>query len=792
MLSWVPWVPGPISPPQSIPILTPSKKPPPAPAPVISAPAGSAVVEFALPKLPKLVKSQSVAEPAPPATSTPAPKRPRATPPARLTVKEAAAGKTRVMEEPPVKAQVPGTAAEAPVGTGTRLLVGTGTRLPAVEVAAPKIAVGLSLAGAALPAAPQAKEPAVRLPQLEVAVPPLPLPAVPPEPGPTLNQPQMKVGKGDAPGSGRKGGGSPVPKPKLPNFSAAEEGAAGLQGGFAGIRVPSIAIAVPSATVELVPELGAPKAEPTGAGGQPQAKLPARQPEAAPAAPARLTFPALAVPSIDIAVPRVGVGLAAPEEGDGNAMPEVATRFVKGLRKLSLELEPTAPLPAVEIATPARLAGAAPATVAKPKPPKFSLPRFGLPFAKPKPGSDGDGQPPAAAPAQPGGAGAVAALDLALGMGDGGGAGVKVKVPKLALAPFGVKDGEKAAGGEESRREAGAGMKLPWLGIGGSEGGDQRKSGEPGSPGTPRLRIPQVGIALPATGSQRVPSLPKLPAGPELGRGVKLPKFGGSSPDLRVGWDPKVMRRGGSAESLSAGAAGRKRLESPSMIQWKLKTGGAGGEEGAQAPWFAVPAVGFTVPVKQAEPGSQKIPKATSVPALKVPALELAPPGMDGLEETGRKATAQGRLPRVKLPKFGAGFAGSRLESEGRMMRLGGVKKAVLVLVKPKEKGEDNQVVDPHAHVNEEEEAKAPRWRWVPRVGFSPGGAPPEPSLTQPKAGKMQLPTVELATGAPEFNKRPVMMEVSPPFNLGGFGGSGTPKFQLPKLVLSPQLCGEQ
>ncbi|KAM6032844.1 periaxin [Theristicus caerulescens] len=790
----------------SIPILTPSKKLPPAPSPVSVAPAGTVAVEFALPKLPKLVKSQSAAEPAPTAPSTavpPAaePRRPRATP-SRLTVKEAAAGKTRVMEEPPVKPEVPGVAAEVPGGTGTRL--------PAVELAAPKVAMGLSLTGAALPAAPQAKEPALRLPRLEVAVPALPLPAVMLEPSATIKQPQMKLGEGDTPSGSRKGAGSPVLKTKLPSFGVApvedEERDAGTRGGVAGIRVPSIAIAVPSTAVELVPELSVPKPELAIAGGQPrlEVKLPARRSESPPAAPARLTFPAMAVPSIDIAVPHVDVGLAlpagtgavaVPEEGDAAVMPDVAARFAKGLRKLSLELEPTAPLPAVEIAAPVQLTGDVLATGAKPKPPKFTLPRFGLSLAKLRMGGDGNGHPPAphgtaaSAPAGIAVTSPTVALDLALGTVGATSTKVKLKVPKLSLAPFGAKDGDKGTGSEEGAQDAGVAMKLPQLGIRGSGGNDGR-SAEPGSPGSPRLRIPRVGITLPATGNRRVPSLPKLPAGPELGGGVKLPKFGGSSPDIRSGGDPKMMRRGGSAESLSVGTAGRKMPESPSAIRLKLKPRGATGDGGAQplAPQFTVPAVGFTVPVKQAEdPVSQKIPKPTGVLALKVPVLELAPPGMDGMEETTRKDMAPGRRSRVKLPKFSTGFAGSGSEGEGRMS---GVKKAVLVLVKPKEKGEDNRVVDPHPHVNEEAEGKTRRRLWVPRVGFSSGGSPPEPPITQPKGGKMRLPNVELSPGDP--SQWPVMTEVTPRFNLGAFGGLGTPKFQLPKLVLSPQPCGEQ
>ncbi|XP_042661235.1 periaxin [Tyto alba] len=794
----------------SIPILTPSKKLPPAPNTVSAAAANSVAVEFALPKLPKLVKSRSGVEPAPTATSTAAlpaaePTRPRVTS-SRLTVKEAAASKTPAMEELPVKTEVAGVAAEVPAGTGTRL--------PAVEVAVPKVTVGLSLAGTALQTTPQAKEPTLRLPRLEVAVPALPLPAAMPEPSTTINQPQIKLGEGDTPSSSRKGGGSPVPKTKMLNFSTApvedEEGDTGMRGGFTSIRVPSIAIAVPRAAVELVPELSVPKPEPVTIGRQPQleVKLPARQLESAPAAPSQLTFPAMMVPSIDIAMPHVGVGLALPAdagttevpgEGGATVTPDVVARFAKGLRKLSLELEPTAPLPAVELTSPARLTGDVPATGAKPKPSKFTLPRFGLSLVKLKTGGEGNGYPPAphstAAPAPPGIAvsGPVGALDLALGTAGAAGAGVKLKVPKLSLAPFGVKDGDKGAGGEEGSQDASTVMKLPRLGIGGL-GGDGGRSAEPGSPGTPRFQVPRVGIALPAAGSQRVPSLPKLPSGPELGGWVKLPKFGGSSPDIRIGGVPKMMRRGGSAESLSIGMGGRKMLESPSMMQLKLKTRGTMDDGGGQplTSRFTIPAVGFTMPVKQPEgPVSWKIPKPSGVPALKVPVLELAPPGVDGMEETTRKDTAPGHWSRVKLPKFTTGFAGSGLEGEGRM-RMGGMKKAVLVLVKPKEKGEDSRVVDTHPHVNGEAEGKARRRRWVPRVGFSPGVSPPEPPITQPKGGKMRLPSVELSPGDPKFNQRPVVTEVTPRFNLGGSRGEGTHKFQLPKLALSPQPCGER
>ena len=193
-----------------------------------------------------------------------------------------------------------------------------------------------------------------------------------------------------------------------------------------------------------------------------------------------------------LALPAAAGAAEAPREGDAAVTPDAVARFAKGLPKLSLELEPAAPLPAVEITPPVRLTGDVPATGAKPKPPKFTLPRFGLSLAKLKTGGSGHGYPPAAhgtaTPAPPGLAvtGPAAALDLPLGTVGAAAAGVKLKVPKLSLAPFGVKNEDKGAGGEEGPQDAGPVMKLPRLGIRGL-GGDDGRSEEPGSPGTPRL-----------------------------------------------------------------------------------------------------------------------------------------------------------------------------------------------------------------------------------------------------------------------------------------------------------------
>lgn len=262
----------------------------------------------------------------------------------------------------------------------------------------------------------------------------------------------------------------------------------------------------------------------------------------------------------------------------------------------------------------------------------------------------------------------IAIPSVELDLGD---AGAKLKVPKVSLAPFGdIGDGPRFSAG--------------------------------GSPGSSRLRSPRFGIAAAA-----------------------LPKFGGSSPDLRPGGVPKTApKRGGSAESLILGWTAPEPLGS---LRAKPKSRGAS----TPAPRISIPAVGF---------------ENRRAPELKVPLLELAPPGLDGSSEP------PGRRFGVKLPKFGVGCSG-----RGVRMRMGGSKRSP-----------------------EERERNPRRRRWVPRVGFTPGGASPEP----PKFGRIRFPDVELCPGDPQI---PGTAGVSS----GGLRGEGTPKFQLPQLVLSPQICGE-
>lgn len=59
-------------------------------------------------------------------------------------------------------------------------------------------------------------------------------------------------------------------------------------------------------------------------------------------------------------------------------------------------------------------------------------------------------------------------------------------------------------------------------------------------------------------------------------------------------------------------------------------------------------------------------------------------------------------------------------------------------------------------------------------MGFSSGGSPPEPSITQHKGTKRLLPNVELFLRGPHFNHQPVMME-SPHVLIWGDSGVRVP-----------------
>ncbi|XP_031983266.1 collagen alpha-1(I) chain-like [Corvus moneduloides] len=435
------------------------------------------------------------------------------------------------------------------------------------------------------------------------------------------------------------------------------------------------------------------------------------------------------IPAMEVAAPKGSLGLSPPQIRPGKGGPEAggdeegaaaARGAFPALRVPSVsidvpravvELVPELGMPGPAPPGPGPEAGSrfaeglrklsreleAPAVGISPKPPKFRLPRLGWALAKLR---EGGGTPPASPPG-------IAIPSVELDLGAVGDAGAKLKVPKLSLAPFGdVEDGAR-------------------FGIGDSGG----------APGSPRLRVPRFGIG-----------------------GAALPKFGGSSPDLRPGGVPKAPpKRGGSAESLILGWTAP---EPPATLRPRPKSRGV-----SAPPWpprIAIPAVGFALPGQAPErPGGRGAPEP---PALKVPVLELAPPGSEGTSEPPARRFG------VKLPKFGAGSAGSGSGSSGRM-RMGGSKPS------PEEGGAPRD--------GNPRPGGARRRRWVPRVGFTPGGASPEP----PKVGRMRFPDVELCPGDPQIAG---IGGISSRCDAGGpRGGEGSPKFQLPQLVLSPQICGE-
>ncbi|XP_053824500.1 periaxin [Vidua chalybeata] len=417
------------------------------------------------------------------------------------------------------------------------------------------------------------------------------------------------------------------------------------------------------------------------------------------------------IPAVELAAPKGSLGLSPPPWGKGGpaTTPEGAGGDEEGapgarggfpaLRVPSVPID--VPKAAVELAPELGLAspeppGAspdagsrfaqglrklsreleAPAVEIAPKPPKFRLPRLGRALAKLR---EGGGTPPVPPPG-------IAIPSVELHLGAVGDAGAKLKVPKLSLAPFGdIEDG-------------------PRFGAG-------------GAPGSPRLRAPRFGIAAAA-----------------------LPKFGGSSPDLRPGGVPKAPpKRGGSAESLILGWTAPERA---GTLRSRPKSRGA-----SAPPWpprIPIPAVGFALPGPEPAPAPERpeARRAPEPPALKVPVLELAPPGLDGTSEP------PGRRFGVKLPKFGAGSSGSAAGASGRMRR-GGSKPVA-------------------------EEGGAPA------MG-TPGAAAGCPGWVSPPAGPRRSPPNWGGCGSPTWSSAPgtpksLASGGSPPAAIrGGSGARGPP-----------------
>ncbi|XP_068766629.1 periaxin [Struthio camelus] len=617
--------------------------------------AGPVDVEFSLPKLSRLVRGRSAAA-AVAGAAGPAPARPPAAAAAaeakrtrlafsRLTVREAVAGKAAALEveepraklevalprggmepgaptSPPVSGKAPGAEGEAKLraprveldvplpSLGAPAAAGiAGARLPAVDVAAPKVDVGLSLPGAAPPAEPAPPEPGPRAPALEISVQPpaleLQLPAARREPelepGPEPGAAGMaaKVPRVALPKLGGKAGESPEPKSKGPKvklpsleISLPEVPEPAARAKLPAVKVPSIDISVPRATLELAPaeppppppppppepaKIGVPKLDLSVPGAKalaaelPKAALPAPElgiaverprvevklpaaradgeslaAEPAPV-PARLSFPAVPVPALDIEVPAVAVGLELPAAREpcprpaadspagtggaglgavvariprvdiavGKAAPEqaaapeeaAAAKIEKGLRRLSLELEG---------------AGAD----AKPKPPKVALPWLGAAGPKPRKSAEEPAESPEGGAggaklrmpklgislpkAKAGGEAEGAAgpglhpdldPDLSLGAGSPGQA-AKLQVPKLSLPRFGSK--EKASEPEAEGRAADARAKKakfkgPWLGAAGREAAAEgRADGPRDAQGGSDPPAPDGGIKVPA------------------------------------------------------------------------------------------------------------------------------------------------------------------------------------------------------------------------------------------------------------------------------------------------------
>ncbi|XP_067170582.1 periaxin [Apteryx mantelli] len=561
-----------------------------------------------------------------------------------------------------------------------------GPRAPVLEIAVQPPALELQL-----PTARREPEPAPvpaaawEAPSIAVKVPKIALPKL-----------GGKAGQGEAAGepegdaAARESPKAKGPRVKLPSLGislpAAPEPAARTK--LPAVKVPTIDIALPSAAVELVsaeplpppePEpgkFGVPKLDlsvpgakalaaelPKGALPKPELGIAVEQPRVEvklPAArvnsgslepaPARLSFPEVPVPALDIAVPAVAVGLELPAarepapqpaaegpEGAGGpglgavvariprvdisvgrakpeeaAEPDAATAVERGLRRLSLELE----VPGTGTEAAARGSGAD----GKPKPSKFALPRFGAAGPKARKSAEGE---PAASP-------------------EGGAGGAKLRMPKLSLPRLGGKDKEGEPAAESRAAEAPARkakFKMP------SFGAARREAEEPGpalpegaADGSGCFLAPEVGIKLPQV------ELPGLGAG---GRAAPEP------PEPGDAWAPRVPSVGVALPAVELDIS----LPRASADGTNRPAEDAGtAESHRKMPQVELSLEGPRERSSSAEPANAG---ASGSPRMRVPRLDIALPKAR-LSDTELPLTAAGgsfRMPSLGLPKFPKGKA---------------------------------------------------------------------------------------------------------------------------------------
>lgn len=564
---------------------------------------------------------------------------------------------------------------------------------PKLKAKGPKIKLpsfGLSLREPKAEAEPGAAEgkarlPALKMPSIDIVVPRAADVELPP--APDVRLPTAKL---EMPGPEVK---FKLPQVSLPKLELAgkvelepepEPGALELLAGKIGM--PKLDLSVPGLQpvgVELpaAPELGIAVPEPRVEVALRSAKGPERAVEVA---PARLSFPSVKVPSLEIDLPHVaGVEYREAVVPEPPSLPLRVPKVDLALGRETAEVEgpdasvqlPAVKLPAVEIAAPT-LPGLdiePGVPEAKPKSPKFSLPKFprgrkepepepepgakgaklkmpklGLSFSKAKPGTEGDGGSleleGKAGAKLPGVEIAAPCADVAVGLPGSRGAvpdasleapDGKLKMPKISLPKFGGKgrDGELEPEPEEPGREAK--LKMPKFKMP-SFAGKRDAEGAGAATPEPEGRLLK-GEAGSGSSFLKMPKLTVSAGKAEPGADVQLRGSKGDlrsrGPELEVRLPQVELPKLGAQEAAGTGSPGAGR---------RPVLGARGGEAEVSEPALRLCGAELQLP---------KVPSlGVAAPALDL-ALGLAAPAPELAAEQGG---AQIQLPQVELARLGA------------------------------------------------------------------------------------------------------------------------------------------
>ncbi|XP_051845142.1 periaxin isoform X1 [Antechinus flavipes] len=535
-----------------------------------------------------------------------------------------------------------------------------------------------------MPKVPEMSIPDVHLPDVQLPkVPEMKMPKVPDMSIPDVHLPDVQLPKVPEMQMPKM---PEIKMPKAPDVRLSQEplatrGAERAEGLDFGFKLPKMSIpklgrvgSPPRAKVGVVSPEVAGRREPS-----PSLEPAAKGPEA------RLGFPSVTLPSVELELP--GAGLqgslrveAAPPKGAAPA-PKLPAEL-SGVSLGAAEVGeagfkmPSLVLPAVEIAAPKLPEGEAEGKleVAEPKlkSPKFSLPKFGLSASK-------------------------------VGRGEGDGEG-GVRGAKLKTSKFGISFPKVRTGVEAEPRESGEAPLLSALGVTVPQLSldVQLPTGKVEVPGElPDVKLKGPKFALPKFGAKGKDAeagemVPEEGEAESKGRGweakVKMPKFKMPSFGLARGREVEDGDQGGPEERLHVGHAALKipQVELPTLV-----TQGEGGEVEMAGGEVKLPVFRISVPgpargaeqvgtgVSEKDVRSHKGEVAVSTLGIAVPQVELT--GFGGVvgegagaevrasqrQQEGGAAVAEGGVGsggfRVQLPQVDLSLPGAQLEG-GEML----------------------------------------------------------------------------------------------------------------------------